>query len=164
MALQSITEQHVKNILSEVCDPEIPVLTIEDLGIIRSVGVENNKVNIVITPTYSGCPAMTMIEVEMRTALLAAGIEDFEIKTELFPPWTTDAISENGKVKLEAYGIAPPMHSTSKMAMMGAETDIKCPLCGSIHTEVVSRYGSTACKALHRCLDCKEPFDYFKCI
>lgn len=157
--------ENILDILSMVCDPEIPVLTIEDLGIIRSVDFFENKPIITITPTYSGCPAMTMIEMEMRTALLSAGIQDFEIRTTLSPPWTTDWISPNGLKKLEEYGIAPPEKSTtSKLALFGKDSEVACPQCGSKHTEMVSRFGSTACKSMYKCLDCKEPFDYFKCI
>lgn len=159
------TSSDIMDILSMVSDPEIPVLSIEDLGIIRSVEILDAKPIITITPTYSGCPAMTMIEVEMRTALLSAGIEDFEIKTILSPPWTTDWISANGLQKLKEYGIAPPeKNSTSKLSLFGKESVVACPQCGSKHTEMVSSFGSTACKAMYKCLDCKEPFDYFKCI
>ncbi len=160
-----ISSREIMDILSTVSDPEIPVLSIQDLGIIRGIDTSRSKPIITITPTYSGCPAMTMIEVEMRTALLSAGITDFEIKTILSPPWTTDWISPNGLKKLEKYGIAPPEKSTtSKLSLFGKETEVSCPQCGSMHTEIVSRFGSTACKAMYKCLDCKEPFDYFKCI
>jgi len=159
------TADGILEILSTVSDPEIPVISIYDLGIIRGIDVSGIKPVIAITPTYSGCPAMTMIEVEMRTALLAAGIIDFEIKTELFPPWTTDWISEEGLEKLRKYGIAPPERtSQSKLSLFGKEAEVTCPQCGSALTEIISRFGSTACKALYRCLECKEPFDYFKCI
>jgi len=158
-------EAQILNILSGVLDPEVPVLSIQDLGIIRKVEMEGKKPIITITPTYSGCPAMTVIEVEMRAALLMAGIEEFEIKTVLSPPWTTDWISEIGLKKLKDYGIAPPEKgSKSKRSLFGEEPKVVCPQCGSSHTEMVSRFGSTACKALYKCLDCKEPFDYFKCI
>ena len=157
--------RQIMDILSSISDPEIPVLSIEDLGIIRGVGTSGSKPIITITPTYSGCPAMTMIEVEMRTALLAAGISEFEIRTILSPPWTTDWISENGLKKLEGYGIAPPQKSSnSKLSLFGTESQVKCPQCDSVNTELVSQFGSTACKAFYKCLDCKEPFDYFKCI
>ena len=158
-------ENEIMEILSSVCDPEIPVLSIEDLGIIREIDISGVKPIITITPTYSGCPAMTMIEVEMRTALLTAGISEFEIRTILTPPWTTDWISTNGLQKLEEYGIAPPQKSSnSKLSLFGKEPEVRCPQCDSIHTELVSQFGSTACKAFYKCLDCKEPFDYFKCI
>lgn len=158
-------EAHISKILSGVLDPEVPVLSIQDLGIIRKIEMDGNKPIITITPTYSGCPAMTVIEVEMRAALLTAGIEEFEIKTVLSPPWTTDWISPQGLEKLREYGIAPPeKSSSSKLVLFGKESEITCPQCGSKHTEMVSRFGSTACKAMYKCLDCKEPFDYFKCI
>ena len=159
------TANEIYDILGNVTDPEIPVLTIGDLGIIRHITHVGTKPIITITPTYSGCPAMTMIEMEMRTALLTAGIDDFEIKTELSPPWTTDWISENGLNKLHDYGITPPgKTSTSKLSLFMKEPEVRCPQCQSEHTELVSQFGSTACKALYKCLDCKEPFDYFKCI
>lgn len=158
-------EAHILKILSGVLDPEVPVLSIQDLGIIRKIEMDGNKPIITITPTYSGCPAMTVIEVEMRAALLTAGIEEFEIKTVLSPPWTTDWISQQGLEKLREYGIAPPeKSSSSKLVLFGKESEVTCPQCGSKHTEMVSRFGSTACKAMYKCLDCKEPFDYFKCI
>lgn len=158
-------EAHISKILSGVLDPEVPVLSIQDLGIIRKIEMDGNKPIITITPTYSGCPAMTVIEVEMRAALLTAGIEEFEIKTVLSPPWTTDWISPQGLEKLREYGIAPPeKSSSSKLVLFGKESEVTCPQCGSKHTEMVSRFGSTACKAMYKCLDCKEPFDYFKCI
>ncbi len=158
-------EAHISKILSGVLDPEVPVLSIQDLGIIRKIEMDGNKPIITITPTYSGCPAMTVIEVEMRAALLTAGIEEFEIKTVLSPPWTTDWISQQGLDKLREYGIAPPeKSSSSKLVLFGKESEVTCPQCGSKHTEMVSRFGSTACKAMYKCLDCKEPFDYFKCI
>lgn len=158
-------EAHISKILSGVLDPEVPVLSIQDLGIIRKIEMDGNKPIITITPTYSGCPAMTVIEVEMRAALLTAGIEEFEIKTVLSPPWTTDWISPQGLEKLREYGIAPPeKSSSSKLVLFGMESEVTCPQCGSKHTEMVSRFGSTACKAMYKCLDCKEPFDYFKCI
>lgn len=160
-----VNEKQVYQILSQVTDPEIPVLTIEDLGIIREVKMEDGKPQIIITPTYSGCPAMTLIELEMRTALMEAGINDFTIQTVLSPPWTTDWISDSGLEKLRGYGIAPPPKTTtSKLALFGPEPEVKCPQCGSAHTEMVSRFGSTACKSLYKCLDCLEPFDFFKCI
>jgi ring-1,2-phenylacetyl-CoA epoxidase subunit PaaD len=136
-------------VLKGVPDPEIPVVTVLDLGIVRSV--EEDRV--VITPTYSGCPATQFIEQSIREALDAAGYRDVAIETALSPPWTTDWISEEGKEKLRAYGIAPP--ELAKAAT--------CPRCGSTNTEEVSRFGSTPCKAQWRCKDCREPFDRFKC-
>ncbi|MCB9250925.1 MAG: phenylacetate-CoA oxygenase subunit PaaJ [Flavobacteriales bacterium] len=161
----AISKEAIYKTLSTVVDPEIPVITIEELGILKNVEIEGDKVIVFITPTYSGCPAMNMIELEMRTALLAEGIQKFEIKTVLFPPWTTDWISDSGLQKMKAFGIAPPEKtSRSKRVLFGETINVECPQCGSTNTEMVSRFGSTACKAMYRCLDCKEPFDYFKCL
>jgi ring-1,2-phenylacetyl-CoA epoxidase subunit PaaD len=152
-------------ILREVVDPEIPVLTVTDLGIIRDVVQDENGIEVSITPTYSGCPAMEMIGDEIKSALARKGYSNVKIKTVLSPTWTTDWISEEAKEKLRKYGIAPPEHSTAdKNSLLGKSKIVKCPQCGSEHTEMISNFGSTACKALWKCLDCKEPFDYFKCI
>jgi len=140
--------------LSEIPDPEIPVLTIVDLGIIRGVDKVGNNFIVRITPTYTGCPASHAIEMSIRQALDAAGFEDATIKTEIAPPWTTDWISEAGHIKLKAYGIAPP----------SPKGEVACPQCNSTQVELISEHGSTACKALYRCTSCLEPFDYFKCI
>jgi ring-1,2-phenylacetyl-CoA epoxidase subunit PaaD len=158
--------EDIQRILQTVCDPEIPVLTIGDLGIVRDVRIAKDQqtVEVVITPTYSGCPAMHAIEVNIRAALQEAGIHKVQVTTVLSPAWTTDWLSAEGRDKLRAYGIAPPASAAfDKMALMGEERVLSCPHCGSTHTEMVSQFGSTACKALFRCLDCKEPFDYFKC-
>jgi ring-1,2-phenylacetyl-CoA epoxidase subunit PaaD len=156
---------HAKQVLEQVYDPEIPVLTIEDLGIIRSVNLLDDKtLEVVITPTYSGCPAMGVIEVNIRAALQSAGIEPVRVTTVLSPPWTTDWLSAEGREKLEKFGIAAPVSaSLDKKALMGEKSAVHCPLCGSQQTEMLSQFGSTACKALFRCLECREPFDYFKC-
>jgi ring-1,2-phenylacetyl-CoA epoxidase subunit PaaD len=144
-----VSEAGIWAVLKDVPDPEIPAVSVLDLGIVRSV--DEHKV--VITPTYSGCPATQFIEQSIREALDAAGYRDVAIETVLSPPWTTDWISEEGKEKLRAYGIAPP--ELAKVAT--------CPQCGSKNTEEVSRFGSTPCKAQWRCKDCREPFDRFKC-
>jgi ring-1,2-phenylacetyl-CoA epoxidase subunit PaaD len=150
--------------VEQVCDPEIPVLTIADLGVLRSVDVgADGTVAVTITPTYSGCPAMDVIGFEVKAALLKAGIDKARVRQVLSPAWTTDWMSEAGKAKLRAYGIAPPAPRTSRRALFGEES-IACPHCGSQQTEKVSEFGSTACKALWRCTTCREPFDYFKCI
>lgn len=151
-----------------VCDPEIPVLTIADLGVLREVRVTGDGVEVEITPTYSGCPAMSMIQIEIETALHAAGI-DGRVVTTLAPAWTTDWMSEDGKRKLRDYGIAPPgpvapgapvrIHLVGRRA---AAAPVVCPRCGSEQTERLSAFGSTACKALYRCLACREPFEHFK--
>jgi ring-1,2-phenylacetyl-CoA epoxidase subunit PaaD len=147
---------------SSVVDPEIPVLSIADLGVLRAVRVEHDAVEVVITPTYSGCPAMRAIEFDLEAALRAAGIERFRIETVLSPAWTTDWLTDAGRRKLAAFGIAPPAGRASRQALFGADT-VACPRCGSVHSERLSEFGSTACKALYRCRDCAEPFDYFKC-
>lgn len=163
---KKITEQRVWEIVQTVCDPEIPVLTITDLGIVRSIEIkEDDFVEIIITPTYSGCPAMDMINMELKLALIGNGIRNFKINTVLSPAWTTDWMTEDGKKKLREYGIAPPnpMPSVCSPGLFAAEEAVQCPHCQSYHTERISEFGSTACKALYKCLDCKEPFDYFKC-
>ncbi|HUD59068.1 MAG TPA: 1,2-phenylacetyl-CoA epoxidase subunit PaaD [Acetobacteraceae bacterium] len=148
-------------VLETVTDPEIPVLTITDLGILRDVRVRGDTVEVTITPTYSGCPAMNMITLDIETALARAGIKS-SIHTILSPAWTTDWLTDAGRRKLAAYGIAPPEHTGSRRALFGEEHPA-CPLCGSKDTELISEFGSTACKALHRCRACREPFDAFKC-
>lgn len=151
--------------LEAVCDPEIPVLSVVDLGVVRDVEVSGNAAVVTITPTYSGCPAMAYIEMMVRDAVLGAGFDQAEVKTVLAPAWTTDWLSEAGREKLKAIGIAPPAEqSTSKKSLLGIDPVVACPRCGSEHTEILSQFGSTACKALYRCTDCAEPFDYFKCL
>jgi ring-1,2-phenylacetyl-CoA epoxidase subunit PaaD len=145
-----------------VVDPEIPVLTIADLGVLREVEVKNGRVEVAITPTYSGCPAMNMIAVEIALALENAGFLKPNVRTVLSPAWTTDWMSEEGRRKLKAYGIAPPLPASSRRALFGVQ-EVRCPQCGSGDTELLSEFGSTACKALWRCKSCREPFDYFKC-
>ncbi len=154
----------VRAVLEGVCDPEIPVLTIADLGILRDVANENNEIVIVITPTYSGCPAMNTIEQDIRAALDTAGIAHARIETRLAPAWTTDWLSAAGRRKLLEVGIAPPAEGSTNKRVLGPAPVIACPQCGSQATERVSEFGSTACKALYRCRECLEPFDYFKCI
>lgn len=146
-----------------VCDPEIPVLTIADLGVLRSVSVgADGTVDVAITPTYSGCPAMTMIALEVETALARAGIPHARVRSVLSPAWTTDWMTEQGRRKLRAYGIAPPSSGAGRGALFG-EDSVACPHCGSSDTERLAEFGSTACKALWRCRACREPFDHFKC-
>ena len=145
-----------------VVDPEIPVLTISDLGMLREVDVTDGRVDVAITPTYSGCPAMNMIALEIELALERAGFREAKVHTVLSPAWTTDWMSEEGRRKLKEYGIAPPLASSSRRALFGVQ-QIACPQCGSDNTELISEFGSTSCKALWRCKACREPFDYFKC-
>ena len=154
-------------LLEEVSDPEVPVLSILDLGIVRAVDVAaDGHVTITITPTYSGCPAMSAISTDIRLRLLAEGYTDLAIKNQLSPAWTTDWLSEAGRRKLEEYGIAAPVPGTATghvLNLFGKETPVSCPLCKSTNTQLVNQFGSTACKALYQCQDCREPFDYFKC-
>ncbi|WP_298245236.1 1,2-phenylacetyl-CoA epoxidase subunit PaaD [uncultured Bradyrhizobium sp.] len=147
---------------ASVVDPEIPVLTIADLGVLREVVLAGDHVEVAITPTYSGCPAMNMIALEIELALERAGFARPKVRTVLSPAWTTDWMSEEGRQKLRAYGIAPPQASSSRRALFG-EQAVACPQCGSENTELLSEFGSTSCKALWRCKSCREPFDYFKC-
>ena len=161
----TIQTEAIWKVLESVCDPEIPVLTVVDMGIVREVKVEENEgVEVVITPTYSGCPAMNTIEINIKAALQEAGFYPIQVTTVLSPPWTTDWLSEDGRRKLREYGIAPPVGSSQdKSELFGEEKVVACPLCGSEHTKMVSQFGSTACKSMYKCLDCLEPFDYFKC-
>lgn len=160
-----LTEKEIYDILSEIPDPEIPVITIKDLGILQRVEVDGNSCEVFITPTYSGCPAMKMIEDQIQEALAPYQITTIKVKLIYSPAWTTDWISAEAKEKLRIYGIAPPEHSSvDKGALTGKAKELKCPLCNSKNTEMISQFGSTACKSLYRCKDCKEPFDYFKCI
>ncbi len=148
----------VWKVLESISDPEIPVLSILDLGIVRAVNMdESGGIEVVITPTYSGCPAMDMIATNIRLAL--AGYKNITVKTVLSPAWTTDWMTETGKAKLQQYGIAPPRGMAGSIPQDGVE----CPQCRSNNTRLLSEFGSTACKALYQCQDCKEPFDYFKC-
>lgn len=151
-------------ILETVSDPEIPVLTVLDLGVIREVVEEDGVVYIKLTPTYSGCPAMDVIGDDLRTAFAKIG-KKAEIQLVLAPAWSTDWISEAGRKKMEAYGIAAPLEETAdKDALLGNAKIVKCTNCGSKNTHLVSQFGSTACKALFKCDACQEPFDYFKCL
>lgn len=154
----------IKNLLASVNDPEIPVLSIMDMGIVRNVEVIGGVYKISITPTYSGCPAMDTIGDDLIAAFEKKGLKA-EIKLVLAPAWTTDWITEKGRKDLEEYGIASPRSaSVDKAALLGQPNTIKCTHCGSMNTKMVSRFGSTACKALFQCEDCHEPFDYFKCL
>ena len=147
-------------LLEDVCDPEIPVLTLMDLGVLRDISVDQDGIKISITPTYAGCPAMEMMRADIESTLAKAGYQNVLIEQRLSPAWTTDWMSDAGRKKLQAYGIAPPA-STSCGKKIG---NIECPQCNSQNVKVISEFGSTACKALYQCQDCKEPFDYFKCI
>lgn len=153
------SEIQIWKILEQVTDPEIPVLTIVDLGIVRSIVFGDDGININITSTYTGCPAMDMIAMNIKMALLENGFKNITVKQVVSPAWTTDWITENGKEKLKKYGIAPPQKNIKETP----ESGIECPQCSSTNTVLISEFGSTACKALYKCISCKEPFDYFKC-
>jgi ring-1,2-phenylacetyl-CoA epoxidase subunit PaaD len=159
---ESDLRQRAFDVASRVVDPEIPVLTIADLGVLRDVTLRDGQVEVAITPTYSGCPAMNMIALEIELALEREGFRKPKIRTVLSPAWTTDWMSEDGRRKLREYGIAPPMPKSSRRALFGIQA-VVCPQCGSEDTELLSEFGSTSCKALWRCKSCREPFDYFKC-
>ena len=152
------TTHEIWNILQSVSDPEIPVLTILDLGIVRDVQQKEDVIEVVITPTYNGCPAMDMISMNIKLALAEHGYTKVHITSILAPAWTTDWMTEEGKQKLKQYGIAAP---NKKFTI--PEDGVECPQCNSTNTKIISAFGSTACKALYQCNDCKEPFDYFKC-
>jgi ring-1,2-phenylacetyl-CoA epoxidase subunit PaaD len=154
----------IKSILEAVSDPEIPVLSIMEMGVVRGFEVVDNVVQVTITPTYSGCPAMDVIGDDIKTALKKEGFES-KIKLVLAPAWTTDWITEKGRIELEKYGIAPPLsESADKEVLLGNKKLVKCPQCKSLNTKMISQFGSTACKAFFQCEDCLEPFDYFKCL
>ena len=149
-------------IAASVADPEIPVLSIADLGVLREVRVENGGVEVVITPTYSGCPAMNVLALEIKLALAEAGLDNAVVRTVLSPAWTTDWMSTEGRRKLTDYGIAPPEKGGHRHVLFGIDA-VACPRCGSTDTTQLAAFGSTSCKALWRCDTCREPFDYFKC-
>ncbi len=159
--------------LDEVKDPEIPVISLTELGIIRAVRYLDDELVVTVTPTYSGCPATSIINLDIETALRGHGVERLRLERQLSPPWTTDWISPSGRDKLLAYGIAPPIDGTAadgrlqarlESMVSGGNLAIACPRCRSMATEKISQFGSTPCKASYRCTDCLEPFDYFKCI
>ncbi len=155
MSAQAFTTEQVWQWLEQIADPEIPVISIVDLGVVREVRVNDNQVSVVITPTYSGCPAMREIESNISTELARRGIQHLNLETKIAPAWTTDWMSDEGRIKLESYGIAAPQVSGGPK---------RCPQCQSIQLEKISQFGSTPCKAQWRCLDCLEPFEYFKCL
>ncbi|RXK83565.1 1,2-phenylacetyl-CoA epoxidase subunit PaaD [Filimonas effusa] len=166
MPVRDNQEEQVWALLQEVCDPEVPVLTILDLGVVRQVEVTGEgEVVVTITPTYSGCPAMDTIKMQIRMVLLEHGYNDIQVNTVLSPAWTTDWMTEAGRNKLKAYGIAPPQYAAHHELSTGlfSEAGVPCPRCNSHNTHLVSRFGATSCKSLYQCDDCLEPFDYFKC-
>ncbi|TFW32202.1 1,2-phenylacetyl-CoA epoxidase subunit PaaD [Massilia horti] len=169
MDTQPASVEQVWAWLGEVPDPEIPVISVVDLGIVRDVRFDAGECVVTITPTYSGCPAMEVIAESVTGALQERGLHKVRLVTRLSPAWTTDWMSEAGKAALKGYGIAPPAQKAIDISSLQswrtrhAEPEVACPHCGSQHTQLTSQFGSTPCKALYKCLDCREPFDYFKC-
>lgn len=161
-----LSEQHIWKILEQVKDPEVPVLSIIDLGIVRGIKTDEpeiDAVTVVITPTYSGCPAMDIISIQIRMALLGGEIKKVIIEQQLSPAWTTDWMSESGKQKLQDYGIAPPIRKSQNTLDLFESDVVSCPRCKSKDTSITSQFGPTSCKALFQCNSCKEPFEHFKC-
>jgi len=154
-------EKTIWDIAATVVDPEVPVLTIEDLGVLRGVSIDGERVTVDITPTYSGCPAVDAMRDDIVSALSTAGYADVRVRQVLAPAWTTEWMSSEGRAKLEAFGIAPPLQDRGG-GVVNVGLGIRCPHCGSLHTRQLSRFGSTSCKALYVCQRCQEPFDYFK--
>lgn len=161
-----VTVDEIRRWLDAVADPEIPVLSVTDLGIVRNVVWKGGELVVTITPTYSGCPAMAVIREDIELMLATHGIRNVRVETSLSPAWTTDWLSEKGRANLRRFGIAPPGTKTIGITQIGrmrrAEPDVACPHCGSGETRLTSQFGSTPCKALYRCSSCLEPFDYFK--
>jgi ring-1,2-phenylacetyl-CoA epoxidase subunit PaaD len=162
MVTVDLNTQDVFNLIAVIPDPEIPAITIKDLGILRDVKLKDDTYVVTITPTYTACPAMGMIEDQIKEILSSHGIQKVKVELTYTPAWTTDWLSQEAKAKLKNYGIAPPNHSSCSKLFSKAEV-VVCPQCNSRHTSLISRFGSTACKALYKCEDCKETFDLFKC-
>jgi ring-1,2-phenylacetyl-CoA epoxidase subunit PaaD len=163
MVAATITKEHIMHLLGRVPDPEIPVVSIVDMGMVRDVEFTDGKCTITFTPTYMGCPAIKMIQDDIKTTLGNEGLDDVQFKISYSPAWTTDWMTTETKEKLRQYGIAPPQ-GISCHSMSHNKSTVDCPRCSSSATQIISKFGSTACKALYKCLDCKEPFEYFKCI
>ncbi|MBS1759262.1 MAG: phenylacetate-CoA oxygenase subunit PaaJ [Bacteroidetes bacterium] len=161
----TIEEAKIRALLETVKDPEIPVLSIIDLGMLREIKIKDDKIEVVFTPTYSGCPATDMISATIKMVLQENGYSNVKITSVLSPAWTTDWMTEEGKKKLKSYGIAPPnpKQQVCHQELFLPDEAVQCPRCDSWNTHRISEFGSTACKALYQCDDCKEPFDYFKC-
>ncbi len=161
-----LSPDEVYGVLNSVMDPEVPVISVVELGIVRDVAILNDAVTITITPTYSGCPAMREIEADIRTALVAHGVRDVSVKLVLSPAWTTDWIGPEAREKLRAYGIAPPGRAEPQglITLTRARVAVPCPFCRSNDTRLQSEFGSTACKAIHVCNSCRQPFDEFKAL
>ena len=157
-----MTVPEIYDLLAQISDPEVPVLSILDLGIVRDVALtDGGGVRVAITPTYSGCPAMDVIGMQIRMALAGRGFGKVQVEMQLSPAWTTDWMTDAGRRKLREYGIAPPQYS--KPAALFEADEVPCPRCNSTSTELVSQFGATSCKSMYRCLDCHEPFEHFKC-
>jgi ring-1,2-phenylacetyl-CoA epoxidase subunit PaaD len=165
MLAHTIDKERILNYLSEIKDPEVPVLSIVDLGIVREIKMNEEEIEVVITPTYTGCPAMDMISTQIHILLSTLGFKQHKVTLVLSPAWTTEWMSKEGKRKLKEYGIAPPnpRQQICDNKLFAEAEAVECPHCNSWHTHRVSEFGSTACKALYKCDDCQEPFDYFKC-
>lgn len=161
-----VSREELRAILDQVMDPEVPVLSVVELGIVRDVDVSDGGVVVTVTPTYSGCPTMAVIERDIEAALRARGVEHVEVRTSYSPAWTTDWIASEAREKLRAYGIAPPgaVDHDAPIAIGGRRPAVRCPYCGSTNTEMRSEFGSTACKAIHFCRSCSQPFEEFKAI
>jgi ring-1,2-phenylacetyl-CoA epoxidase subunit PaaD len=158
------SEHEVWRLLSDVPDPEIPVLSVVDLGIIRHVRIDEDAVSVGVSPTYTGCPATEVIQASIKAQLERAGFAAVEVQTVLSPPWSSDCLSESAHHKLREYGIAPPAHAVSSPRHLFGEPTVRCPRCSGTQTQRLSEFASTPCKALYRCTACLEPFEYFKCI
>ncbi len=171
MSQMAVSTEQVWDWLGQVNDPEIPVISVVDLGIVRAVEWQSDECVVTITPTYSGCPAMQVIAEAVTEALHSHGVQNVRLVNQLSPAWTTDWMSDAGKLALKGYGIAPPAQQVIDISGLHAgvkrgatpRLTVTCPNCGSTHTQLTSQFGSTPCKALYKCLDCREPFDYFKC-
>ena len=159
-----VTTEQIWGYLEEVFDPEVPVLTVVDLGVVRDVELTDDGCQVTITPTYSGCPAMKRIEDDIVEKLGEKGVDNVSVELVLAPAWTTDWLSDNGRRKLKEYGIAPPENEPDKSVLFADPVIVPCPKCNSKDTRLVSQFGSTACKAHYQCNACLEPFDYFKCL
>ena len=165
MTVHTVDKTTIYSYLGEINDPEVPVLSIVDLGIVRDVRMNKDQLEVIITPTYTGCPAMDMITSTIKIQLATLGFKKIKVIQVLSPAWTTEWMSEEGKRKLKEYGIAPPnpKQQVCDQKLFAEAEAVQCPHCNSYHTHRISEFGSTACKALYQCDDCKEPFDYFKC-
>lgn len=159
-----VTKEDIWKFLEEVYDPEVPVLTVVDLGVVQKVELRDDYCKVTITPTYSGCPAMQRIQSDIEDKLAEKGVKNTAVELVLSPAWTTDWITQEGRTKLKAYGIAPPEDEPDKSILFATPLIVPCPRCESEDTKLISQFGSTACKAHYKCKNCLEPFDYFKCL